>query len=51
MITTRSSAAAFPSSLRMKKTSLVQQRDVEKKKVYVRRLRESGEDVADALLL
>lgn len=35
VITTRSNPAAFPSSLRQKKTSLVQQRDVEKKKVYV----------------
>ncbi|KAL8292922.1 hypothetical protein RQP46_000616 [Phenoliferia psychrophenolica] len=34
-ITTRSNPSAFPSSLRQKKTSLVQQRDVEKKKVYV----------------
>lgn len=35
IITTHSNPAAFPSSLRQKKTSLVQQRDVEKKKVYV----------------
>ncbi|ORY89004.1 DNA-directed RNA polymerase I kDa polypeptide [Leucosporidium creatinivorum] len=35
VITTRSNPSAFPSSLRQKKTSLVQQRDVEKKKVYV----------------
>ena len=35
MITTRSNPSAFPSALRQKKTSLVQQRDVEKKKVYV----------------
>ncbi len=35
VITTRSNAQAFPSSLRQKKTSLVQQREVEKKKVYV----------------
>jgi DNA-directed RNA polymerase I subunit RPA12 len=35
VITTRSNPSAFPSALRQKKTSLVQQRDVEKKKVYV----------------
>ena len=35
-ITTRSNPSAFPSALRQKKTSLVQQREVEKKKVYVR---------------
>lgn len=35
MIVTRSNPSAFPSALRQKKTSLVQQRNVEKKKVYV----------------
>jgi len=35
VITTYSNPNAFPSSLRQKKTSLVQQRDVEKKKVFV----------------
>lgn len=35
VITTRSNPSAFPSALRQKKTSLVQQRDVEKKKVFV----------------
>lgn len=34
-ITTRSNPSAFPSSLRTQKTSLVQQVEVEKKKVYV----------------
>lgn len=38
VITTKSNPAAFPSSLRQLKTSLVKNRgDVEKKKVYVRR--------------
>ncbi|KAM0790785.1 hypothetical protein ACM66B_004633 [Microbotryomycetes sp. NB124-2] len=35
VIETKSNPLAFPSSLRQKKTSLVQQRDVEKQKVYV----------------
>lgn len=36
IITTRSNPTAFPSALRQKKTSLVQHKAVEKKKVYVR---------------
>lgn len=39
VITTKSNPAAFPSSLRQLKTSLVKNTgDVDKKKVYVRRL-------------
>ena len=46
MITTKSNPAAFPSSLRQLKTSLVKNRgDVEKKKVYVRQAHDDAEDL------
>lgn len=51
MITTKSNPAAFPSSLRQLKTSLVKNRgDVEKKKVFVRQRARRGR-AEDAVML